>query len=229
MKKTGVIAIGLSTVMGLLLAPHAMAVAISTQFNTSDGFVTGDFNPVTLTNGGLSVTFAGGQQLQGFDLPSYNTNPAGYLFINGPFTGSFGSTVSGDGGAVDGINDDLGLIDFNTGVATVSFFAANRANGGGVTLNVFGVDDTTLLGTVFITQTSNQSSDGASLTTITSAAFGGSIGSIGIDLPGPAGNPPYVLAIDNFSVRTAIPEPVTASLSLMGLGVLSIAARRRAA
>lgn len=201
-------------------AAPAQAATITTQFDTSDGFVTGDFGDVTLTSGSLSVTFSGGQQQQGFDLPSYNVNPAAYMFINGPFTGSFGGTVSGDG-----TDDDSGMIDFNIGVVEVSFFAANRGFGAGTTLNIFGVDDTTMLGSISITQTSNQASDGAMLTTITGSDFGGLIGKIGIDLPGPAGNPPYVLAIDSFSAR--VPEPGTAALLAAGLLGFGVARRRR--
>ena len=87
------------------------------------------------------MTFSDGQQQQGFDLPSYNSNPAGYLFINGQggFTGTSGNTADPTG--------DTGLIDFNLGVSEVSFFAANRGNGAATTLNVLGVDDMTILDT----------------------------------------------------------------------------------
>lgn len=191
----------------------AYANTITTSFNTGDGFVTGDTNPATLTNGVFSATFSGGQQQQGLDLPSYHTNPAGYLFINGLLNGVSGS-------------NDTGLIDFNIGVTEVSFFAANRGQGAGVALNIFGVDDTTLLDTIFITQTSNQDADGAFPTTLNSLVLGALIGSIGIDLPGPAGNPPYVLAIDDFSV-TAVPLPAALPLFLAGLAGLGFFRRRR--
>ncbi len=207
-----------------LLAGPAAATTISTQFDTSDGFVTGDFNPVTLTNGAFSATFAGGQQQQMFDLASYNVNPAGYLFINGTFVGSTGNSASGDGGAVDGIPDDGGFIDFNQGVGEVSFFAANRGFGAGVTLNVFGVDDTTLLDSILITQTSNQAADGAVATVITAAGVGGPIGRIEVDLPGPAGNPPYVLALDTFSAT--VPAPGTLLLLVSGLAGFAAIRRR---
>ena len=208
--------IGFLTLMSFLVIPKALGATISTQFNTSDGFIQGDFNPVTLTDGPLEVTFSGGQQQQFFDLQSYNGNPAGYLFINGNFNG-----VSGDG-----IDDDRGLIDFNLGVNEVSFFAANRGNGAQVTLNIFGTDDTTLLGTVDIKQTSNQTTDGAVETMISSATLGGLIGSIEVDLPGPAANPPYVLAIDTFSASADIPEPASA-IAILGLSSLMLWRRRQ--
>jgi hypothetical protein len=193
---------------------------ISTEFDTSDGFVTGDFGDVTLAHGTFSVTFSGGQQQQGFDGPSYSAPPAAYMFINGLFAGSFGNTVAGDG-----VNDDAGLIDFDIGAREVSFFAANRGNGAGVTLNIFGVDDTTLLDTIVITQTSNLVADGAVMTVLSASALGGFIGSIAIDLPGPAGAPPYVLAVDSFSA-TAIPVPAALPLFLAGLAGLGLWERR---
>ena len=65
-----------------LFSVTASAQTISTEFNTSDGFITGPtngaaaaagaFSDVTLTNGAFDVTFSGGQQQQGFDGPSYN-------------------------------------------------------------------------------------------------------------------------------------------------------------
>jgi len=187
-----------AAVPGLLLVAPAFGATISTQFDTGDGFITGDFGDVTLTEEDFSVTFSGGQQQQMFNGPSYNVGPAAYLFINGGpgFTGASGNTAASTG--------DTGLIDFSVGVAEVSFFAANQGNGPATTLNIFGTDDTTILDTVLVTQTSNQSSSGAVETIITSDAVGGPIGSIGIDLPGPAANPPYVLAIDTFSA-TAVP------------------------
>ena len=66
-----------------------------------------------------------------FDGPSYNSNPAAFLFVNtGPgaavFTGASGNTIIG--GANNG--DDNGLISFGgPGASSVSFFAADRANG----------------------------------------------------------------------------------------------------
>ncbi|MEM1367180.1 MAG: PEP-CTERM sorting domain-containing protein [Cyanobacteria bacterium P01_H01_bin.15] len=202
------------------IAP-ASAQTITTQFNLSDGFITGDFGDVTLTEGDFEVTFSGGQQQQTFDLPSYNVGPAGFLFINGGtgFTGTSGNTASATG--------DTGLIDFNLGVEEVSFFAANRANGAATTLNIFGVDDSTLLGSLPITQTSNQLGDGAVLTTLLASDFGGLIGSIEIDLPGPAANPPYVLAIDTFSATASTPEPAALVGLLAVVGVASLSKRQR--
>ena len=97
---------------------------------------------------------------------------------------------------------------------------------GGQVLNIFGTDDTTLLGTVDITQTSNQAADGAVETMISSATLGGLIGSIEVDLPGPAANPPYVLAIDTFSASADIPEPASA-IAILGLSSLMLWRRRQ--
>ena len=178
--------------------------SISTSFNTTDGFITGDTAPVTLSDGSLTATFSGGQQQQMFDGPSYNSGPAGYLFVNGGtgFTGTSGNTAASTG-------DATGLIDFNQGVSEISFFAANRANGAQGTINVFAEDDVTLLGSVPVIQTENTEASGAVATVISSADFAGQlIGSIGFDNAGPASpvNPPYVIAIDSFtaSVGTTV-------------------------
>ncbi len=178
--------------------------SINTSFNTTDGFITGDTAPVTLSDGSLTATFSGGQQQQMFDGPSYNSGPAGYLFVNGGtgFTGTSGNTAASTG-------DATGLIDFNQGVSEISFFAANRANGAQGTINVFAEDDVTLLGSVPVIQTENTEASGAVATVISSADFAGQlIGSIGFDNAGPASpvNPPYVIAIDSFtaSVGTTV-------------------------
>lgn len=198
---------------GLLYSSPALGstFTVETSFDTSDGFMTGDLNDITLSDGLLDVTFSGGQQQQGFDLPSYNSNPAAYLFNNGDFTGSFGGTIPSVG--------DTGLIDFNLGVSEVSFFAANRGNGAAVTINVLGVDDMTILDTILITQASNQPGDAAVPTIISSSTLGELIGSLAIDLPGPAGNPPYVLAIDTFSATASVPESNN-TVAVMLLGIL---------
>ena len=201
---------------GLFPMMPLAAQDIMTEFNTSDGFVTGDFNPVTLsstTAPGFGAIFSLGQQQQGFDGGSYVNGPAGYLFINGTFNG-----VSGDG-----VDDDDGLIDFiGAGASEVTFFAANRAQGGFVGVDVFGVDDTTLLTSFQVTQTVLNAS--ATQTVLSASALGGAIGRIEFDLPGPVANPPYVLAIDTFTA-TAVPEPGAAALFV--LGMITMTSRRR--
>ena len=193
-------------------------LSISTSFNTTDGFITsgvngnvvdGSLDPVVLSDGSFTATFSGGQQQQMFDGPSYNSGPAGYLFVNGGtgFTGGSGNTVASTG-------DATGQIDFNQGVTEISFFAANRANGPEGTINVFAEDDVTLLGTVPVTQTENTEASGAVATVISSADFAGQlIGSIGFDNAGPADPPnsPYVIAIDSFTA--SVGESVDAAFS----------------
>ncbi len=198
---------------GVFVASAATASTVSTNFDLSDGFVTGGLAPVSVSNGFLDVTFSGGQQQQMFDGPSYNTNPSAYLFVNGP---GFIGNISGTEAVSTG---DMGLIDFNVPVSEVSFFGANRAMGAATTLRVLGVDGT-LLDTILITQTSNQLGDGAVPTMISSEALGALIGSIEVDLPGPAGMPPYVFALDTFSATASTPESST-TLGIMAFGLLS--------
>ena len=202
----------------IFISMPAFAVPISTSFSTSDGFITGDPASVTLSNGGFSVTFSGGQQQQMFDGPSYNVAPDAYLFING--TGGFnGADPTGD----------KGLVDFNIGVTEVSFFAADRGNGNG-TIRVFGLDDMTVLATQSVTQDDIRPIANPMQSIFSSADFGGQlIGSIEFDNAGPAGNPPYVLAIDSFSATpaTAIPIPPTFWLLSIGMLGLVVAGRKK--
>ena len=139
-------------VVASLFSAAVSAQTITTEFNTSDGFVTGPinggepadgaFDDVTLTEGAFSVVFSGGQQQQGFDGGSYNNGPAGFLFVNtgggdAVFTGGSGNTITG--GANNG--DNNGLISFGGfGASAVSFFAADRANGAATTIDILGTD-----------------------------------------------------------------------------------------
>ena len=212
----------------------AGAQTITTSFDTSDGFVTGPTNgaaaaagafaPVTLgSTSAFDVTFSGGQQQQMFDGPSYNSNPAAFLFVNtGPgaavFTGASGNTITG--GANNG--DDNGLISFGgPGASSVSFFAADRANGANTTGTVFDTAGATL--DTFLIPSGNVS-DNQFL--FTEADLGGAIGAIGFDLPGPAANAPYVVAIDSFSATSAVPEPSSLMLVLGSLAVAGLRRRR---
>lgn len=212
----------------------AGAQTITTSFDTSDGFVTGPTNgaaaaagafaPVTLgSTSAFDVTFSGGQQQQMFDGPSYNSGPAAFLFVNtGPgaavFTGASGNTITG--GANNG--DANGLISFGgPGASSVSFFAADRANGASTTGTVF---DTAGAALTTFTIPSGNVSDNQFL--FTEADLGGAIGAIGFDLPGPAANAPYVVAIDSFSATSAVPEPSSLMLVLGSLAVAGLRRRR---
>ena len=90
--------------VALTLATTLNAQTFSTEFSTSDGFVTGGTADVVLP-GGL-VTFSGGQQQQSFLGAAYNNGNAAYLFINGAngfngaaSTGDIGNIIFGGGGA----------------------------------------------------------------------------------------------------------------------------------
>lgn len=208
----------------------ATTITLTTEFNTDDGFVTGSTEDITLSGGGLSVTFSGGQQQQMFNPAAYNQGPAGFLFLNGTLPDIAGDPnvpgpATGGNIPTDPFAGDTGLIDFSVGATEVSFFAANLGNGTPV-LTAFGEDDTTILGTFNIFAISNQDSAGAALTVISAGSFAGNlIGSIGIDLPGPAQNAPYALAIDSFSVVAEVPLPMPALLLLGGLAGLGLARR----
>jgi len=169
---------------------------VSSTFATSEGFTTGGTAPVTVNGSALDVTVSGGQQQQSFDGPSYNTGPDAYLFISGPsFTGSFGGTTPGTG--------DTGDLVFSKGVTEASLFAANRGFGAATTLRAYGVDQTTFLGEVQVSQTSIRDSANPTPTVFTADALGGLIGRVEIDNPGPNANPPYVTAIDTLAATRA--------------------------
>ena len=207
----------------------AQATTVMTEFETSDGFITGPINGAAAATGAFApvtvgnlVTFSGGQQQQGFDGPSYNNGPAAYLFVNSgntTFAGTTGNTITG--GANN--SDNGGLIQIlGQGATSVSFFAADRANGTQSTFDVFGVDGGILQENVII-PSGNVSDNFFSFDALT---LGENIGSISFDLPGPASNPPYVLSIDTFSAEVAVPEPSSAFLAGLALS-FSFLRRRR--
>ena len=55
-------------IWGSFFSTQVMASSISTSFDTADGFITGDTDPVVLSDGDFTATFSGGQQQQMFDL-----------------------------------------------------------------------------------------------------------------------------------------------------------------
>ena len=194
------------------LAGPVAGQTISTSFSQADGFTTGSTTDVVLGDATFSATFSGGQQEQSFDGPSYNSGPEAYFFINGNFTGSFGRSVAD--------STDMGTVDFSVGVTELSFYAADRANGT-PSFRILGLDDQ-VLDTALITGTSNRASDGAIPFSFSSSDLGALIGGIEFDNAGPAGRPPYVIAIDSFSA-TAVPEPTTMAIGLLAtLGAISV-------
>ena len=221
-------------VVASLFSAAVSAQTITTEFNTSDGFVTGPinggepadgaFDDVTLTEGAFSVVFSGGQQQQGFDGGSYNNGPAGFLFVNtgggdAVFTGGSGNTITG--GANNG--DNNGLISFGGfGASAVSFFAADRANGAATTIDILGTDGS-VLSDDFVIPSGVVSDNEFSFL---ASDLGGAIGSISINLPGPNANPPYVLATDTFSATAAVPEPSGLIVMLSALAIGGLRRRR---
>lgn len=188
----------------------AQASTISTTFARSEGFTSRDTDDVVLTNSidGFAVTFSGGVQEQSFDGPAYAAGPDAYFFVSagmGTFTGSFGVRPLASTG-------DTGTVSFNRGVTDLSFNAANRANGT-PSFQILDLNGN-LLSSSSITETSNRAV--ASGFSFNSEDLGGLIGSVVFDNAGPAGNPPYVIAIDRFSA-TAVPEPSSVLMCCIGL------------
>ena len=200
----------------LALASSQAATLISTEFNISDGFVTGDFGDVTLDG---AVTFSDGQQQQMENTAFYNNGPAAYLFING-------------GGGLDGLSStgDTGLISFaGLGATTVSFHAANLANGPATTFTSFDALGNTLETFVTTVSTLNGNLNDAGEVLTFTAVGNVNIASIEVNLPGPASpvNPPYAASIDTFSATVVgVPEPSSAALIVAAMGI-GFARRRR--
>ncbi len=217
-----------------MLGTSAFAQSVSVGFDIGEGFTTGPvngsaaaagaFDDVTISSGGFDVTFSGGQQQQSFDGPSYQAGGTGFLFVNtgggaATFTGTSGNTITG------GLNngDQTGSITFSgLGASTVSFYAADRANGAESLFDVVGTDGTILQDDVSI----DSGSVSDNFFSLDASALGGNIGSITFDLPGPAANAPYVLGIDTFSATAAtvasVPEPssIVALMSVMAIAGL---------
>ena len=198
--------------VALTLATNLNAQTFSTEFN--DGFVTGGTADVVLP-GGL-VTFSGGQQQQSFLGAAYNNGNAAYLFING---------ANGFNGAAS--TGDIGNIIFGGGGATsVSFHAANLANGAATTFTSFDASGAELESLQTQVDNLNANAGDAGEILNFSALNGQNIFRIEADLPGPAANPPYAAAIDTFSATiAAVPEP--SSLALLGLAATCGLLRRR--
>lgn len=209
---------------------HATMI-VSTGFDTEDGFITGPINGAAPAAGAFAdvtidglVTFSGGQQQQMFDMGGYQAGPAGFLFVNtgggsSVFTGGSNNTITG--GANNG--DNNGLISILGGATSVSFYAADRANGANTTIDIFGVDGITILADDFVIPSGNVADN---FFEFTAEDLGANIGSISFNLPGPAANPPYVVAIDSFSATTVIPEPSSALLAGLALGIPFLRRRR---
>lgn len=187
---------------------------VTTSFSTGDGFTTGGTADVVI--GGGLVTFSGGQQQQSFLPAAYNAGPDAYLFINGG--GGFnGAASTGDTGAI---------LFGGGGATTVSFHAANLANGAATSFSAVGVNGSPI--TTLLTQVSTLQGTNPNEILTFSALPGENIGQINVDLPGPAANPPYAASIDTFSatIAAAVPEP--SSIALLSLaGACTVLRRRR--
>ena len=200
--------------MALALATNLNAqTTFNTEFNTSDGFVTGGTADVVVAND--LITFSGGQQQQMFSGLAYNNGPAAYLFING-------------GGGFNGASStgDTGNIFFGGGGATaVSFHAANLANGSATEFTAFDADDVEIES--LLTQVSALNGNDPLEVLSFNAVGGRNIFRIEANLPGPVANPPYAATIDTFSatIAAAVPEP--SSVTLLGLAATCGLLRRR--
>lgn len=208
------LAFALPSINAVAAVAGTTSVSVTSEFATSEGFTTDAIGETTVISN--LVSFSGGQQQQFFLGAAYNSGPDGYLFINGG-TGFNGAPSSGDTGTID----FLGL-----GATTVSFHAANLANGPATSFTAFGVNGSNL-GTV-LTQVSTLSGTDPNEIISFNAVNGEYIDFITVNLPGPASpvNPPYAAAIDTFSATVVIPEPSTTLLSALAFSVLTFMRRR---
>ena len=208
----------IAAAMAFTLAANLNAQTVSTEFNTEDGFVTGDLSDQVLD--GL-VTFFRGQQQQMFLEGAYNNGPAAFLFINGA------GGLDSNGGQNAFSTGEGGAILFGGGGATaVSFHAANLANGPATSFTSFDVNGVQI--ETLLTQVSSLNTiPGDAGEILSFSALGGvNIGRIDVGLPGGIANPPYAASIDTFSATfSAVPEP--SSLGFLGLAAACGFLRRR--
>lgn len=201
------------SLLGALTLTCAVEAAsiVTTEFSTDDGFVTGGTDDVTVGN---LVTFSGGQQQQMFSPDAYNAGPAAYLFINGG--GGFeGAASTGDTGQITFLGQ---------GAISVTFHAANLAQGAATTFTSFDAFDNEL--ETFTTQVTALNGDDPNEILTFTALEGVNIARIEVDLPGPAQNPPYAASIDTFSADIAVPEPSSSVLLGLAMGIPLLRRRR---
>ena len=202
---------------------NAQTTSFSTDFDTSDGFVTGGFGDVTVAEG--LITFSGGQQQQAFLPAAYNNGPAAYLFVNGD-VGFAGSS------SIAAITGDTGNISFGgLGATDVSFHAANLGDGPNTIFTSF--DEFGGFIEVQTTSVNNLNANPGDIDEIlnfTSSSDGRNIFRIEANLPGPINNTTdasYAASIDNFSATVVLAVPEPSSLALLGLATTCGLLRRR--
>lgn len=195
-----------------LSSSACFAATITTEFNRSEGFITGLPIPTTLSNAeGIElVTFAGGQQQQSFFGAAYNQGPDAFIFNNAGFNGIIPT-------------GDTGFIGFlGAGATEVSFHAASL-QGEATSFTAFGIDGS-VLGSALTQVDSLGGND--PLEVISFSAIGGvNIAGIEVNLPSLTGNGPAAATIDSFSANVAVPEP--SAFAFIGLAFASSLLRRR--
>ena len=198
-----------------LSSSACLATTITTEFNRSEGFITGLPIPTSLSDseGVDLVTFAGGQQQQSFFGAAYNQGPDAFIFNNAGFNGIIPT-------------GDTGFIGFLGGGATeVSFHAASLL-GDPTSFTAFGTDGS-VLGSALTQVTSLRGNN--PLEIISFSSVGGiNIAGIEVNLPSLTGGGPAAATIDTFSADiapAAVPEP--SASAFIGLALASSLLRRR--
>lgn len=199
---------------------HATTITTGFESGSNALFADGTRTDITLTDNtagaNFSTTFRGGVALTRFDGPSYHQGSSAYFFVRG---GGFNGTFNR--GPLTPTGADGQILFGGNGASNVSFWAANRRNGPGITVTAFDSLDNAI--------GSSQLVSASSFSRFTFDADPGSaIARLQFDLPraSPTPNPPYVLALDTFSATSAttVPEPSAALLGALGL--LALANRR---
>jgi len=187
---------------------------LAIQGSANGGLYDNFFGPGNAANTGNNAAF--------FIL---NNGGGGVSFNNNPLTAN-SLSLNNDGLFIDNI--DTASVTFSQAISDVSFAFQILGNGGSSFVDFLDFD-----GNVIANESINlieSDTDRSSIATFTdfsldTTSLGTDVFGIQFNNAGPAGNPPYGIVVDTFSA-TAVPEPSSALLAGLALGLPFLRRRR---